>query len=171
MQIAQEVIQEPLTVSAHARQPQSHRIFVAFDVARGGSNGSPLGQLTNPIPKETLRRPNACIGASRARGKPMPTFPTLQPLCPAMPAPSNEPSFRTTQTIAETIPISTVASCQIHSRSSLIESSSRKLQSDKSCKSLISLSPRYRDTTQNSTYKAFIQVYGKSPHPIVAPIA
>src|SRR3972149_11166247 len=148
MKITQEVIQQSLTVSAHTRQPLRHRVFVAFDVARGCSDGSPLGQLTNSILKGQLRRSKAGIGRSHARRKPMPTVHTLQPRCPTLPAGSYEASLSPGQTIAITVSVSAIAGRQIHDGSSLIEIRSRKLQSDLLCKSLFCPWRGYRDTTE-----------------------
>src|SRR3989304_954659 len=147
MKITQEVIQQSLTVSAHTRQPLRHSILVAFDVARGRSDRSTLGQLTNSILKNQLRRSKAGIGRSHTRRKPMPTAHTLQPRCPTLPAGPYEASLSPGQTIAITVSVLAIAGRQIHDGSSLIEIRSRKLQSDLLGKSLFCPWRGYRDTT------------------------
>src|SRR3989304_769474 len=148
MQITQEVIQQSLTVSAHTRQPLRHGILVAFDVACGRSDRNALGQLTNSILKNQLRRSKAGIGRSHTRRKPMPTVHTLQPRCPTLPAGPYEASLSPGQTRAITVSVLAIAGRQIHDGSSLIEFRSMKLLSDLLCKSLFCPWRGYRDTTR-----------------------
>src|SRR3972149_5738736 len=152
MKITQEVIQQPLTVSAHTRQPLRHRVFVASDVARSRSNGSSFGQLTHAISKDQLWHAQASIGRSRARGKSMPTVHTLPLRCPTMPTGSYQTRLEPGQTIAITVSVSAIAGRQIHDCSSLIEIRSMKLQSDLLGKSLFRPCHRYRDTTLFSSH-------------------